>query len=275
MKTNSHILLCLVLLACAMTLSSCQRNAARKELAKAAESFNKELPYGMSDDLIQMTSCTYQDGVITFKCSVDDDLINISKLKAKREEWEENVKMEFSTLMNDQETATVIDLAIDAEAIFKCIYVGKQTGETIDIELTKSDLQEIKRKKDNVTDEDRLAAEISTTNLMTPMQVDEETVLTSVKMEGAEVIYNYILEENGYTVDQMKNSPEIMSAMKEEMLKNVNSDEDNRQQASFYAKCEKYLVYRCTGSKTSQSFEIKISPREILDATSLGQSDLE
>ena len=262
-KAKTHIgILFIALMSFTVLLSSCKFGS-KLQLKDAVETFAKDLPMDIAGDMMKITDCTYENNVLTIECTVDESVLNISALKEKKAALHDNVKVALGVLMDNKDFATLIDLTIDAGASLRYTYVGKSSKESVDIEFDNDELREIQKSGGKNSKEDLLRAEISSTNLQLPMKVDDVTILTSLRMEGADVTYNYVVEENEFTIEDIRNSEQAVYAMKKSIIDGLNANEISKEMTKLCIDCNKYLVYHYTGNRTSQTLELRISPDEI------------
>lgn len=266
-KAKTHIgILFIALMSFTVLLSSCKFGS-KLQLKDAVETFAKDLPMDIAGDMMKITDCTYENNVLTIECTVDESVLNISALKEKKAALHDNVKVALGVLMDNKDFATLIDLTIDAGASLRYTYVGKSSKESVDIEFDNDELREIQKSGGKNSKEDLLRAEISSTNLQLPMKVDDVTILTSLRMEGADVTYNYVVEENEFTIEDIRNSEQAVYAMKKSIIDGLNANEISKEMTKLCIDCNKYLVYHYTGNRTSQTLELRISPDEIRAGT--------
>lgn len=270
MKTNSFkssafankYLIGILVLFFTLSISSCKFGS-KVKLQEAVDSFAKDLPYDLGTDLMSITGCTYDNDMLTIECTVDDKQLNFSALKEKKDAVHENGKVALQAMMDNKDFAELINLTIDAGASLRYKYIAKSSKESFDIVFDTNELREIRDSGGHSSSEDLLKAEISSGNLQLPQRIDEVTTCTSITMEGADVIYNYVVDENDFTVDQIRGSQEAIYAMKKSIIDELKSDRLSRELVDLCVKCNKYLVYHYTGNRTSQTLEIRLSPQEL------------
>ena len=268
----------IVVLLVLFAFNSCQLKS-KHDLAESVKAFNSELPLSLSNGMLTITSCTYDQDVVELKYSVDENTVNISMLRRKIDQWRENARITLSSMMGSNTSfSALVNQMLEAGASFNIVFVGRQSHESAEIALSNSDLLWIKNNSGNNGPEELLKATISSTNLQLPLRLDEITTLTSVTLNGGEVIINYVIDEsNDFSVDDMAPGTLTYNYQKQELMKGLNDrNTPDGRLASLCIKCNKYLVFHYNGGTTGQVVGIKFSPSELSQGkaeTSLPSSD--
>ena len=137
--------------------------------------------------------------------------------------------------------SALVNQMLEAGASFNIVFVGRQSHESAEIALSNSDLLWIKNNSGNNGPEELLKATISSTNLQLPLRLDEITTLTSVTLNGGEVIINYVIDEsNDFSVDDMAPGTLTYNYQKQELMKGLNDrNTPDGRLASLCIKCNK------------------------------------
>ena len=99
-----------------------------------------------------------------------------------------------------------------------------------------------------------------------PMYIDEYTTVTNIQLEGHDIVYVCSVNEYllGMEVTIFQN-PEVISAMKQEVLKALRTNPDpNVKELIRLCKKDNYnIVYRYVGDNTYALVDVCISPSEM------------
>lgn len=102
---------------------------------------------------------------------------------------------------------------------------------------------------------------ITSTNAQCPMQIDEVTILSSVSLEGTNVVYNYSLDEDVVTMDFIEqNNISIKSNLKQALS---TPDPTMKQMISVCKEANTGISYRYVGNTTGNVCVIKFRPSEL------------
>ena len=98
-------------------------------------------------------------------------------------------------------------------------------------------------------------------NAQCPMQIDEVTILSSVSLEGTNVVYNYSLDEDVVTMDAIEqNKTSIKSNLKQALSA---PDPTMKQMISACKEANTGISYRYVGKTTGNVCVIKFRPSEL------------
>ena len=116
-------------------------------------------------------------------------------------------------------------------------------------------------KIDPISPRDLLEIMITSTNAQCPMQIDEVTILSSVSLEGTNVVYNYSLDEDVVTMDVIEqNKISIKSNLKQALS---TPDPTMKQMIGVCKGANTGISYRYVGNTTGNVCVIKFSPSEL------------
>lgn len=106
-----------------------------------------------------------------------------------------------------------------------------------------------------------LQEEVSAANAECPMYVDEATTATSIALEGDEVVYTYLVDEDYLDLDDLRSN---ISQIKRNIKDLLKSDADSRKMMKLCkaAGCE--LVFRYKGDTTDEVVSVSIDPDDVL-----------
>ena len=109
--------------------------------------------------------------------------------------------------------------------------------------------------------DDLLEIMITSTNAQCPMQIDEVTILSSVSLEGTNVVYNYSLDEDVVTMDVIEqNKISIKSNLKRALS---TQDPIMKQMISACKEANTGISYRYVGDTSGNVCVIKFSSSEL------------
>lgn len=99
-----------------------------------------------------------------------------------------------------------------------------------------------------------------------PMYIDEYTTVTNIQLEGRDIVYVCSVNEYllGMEVTIFQN-PEVISAMKQEVLKalRTNPDPSVKDLVRMCKKDNYNIVYRYVGSSSYAIVEVRVLPDEL------------
>ena len=132
----------------------------------------------------------------------------------------------------------------------------------IKLKISKDEVKDLAEGKiDPISPRDLLEIMITSTNAQCPMQIDEVTILSSVSLEGTNVVYNYSLDEDVVTMDVIEqNKISIKSNLKQALS---TPDPTMKQMICVCKGANTGISYRYVGNTTGNVCVIKFSPSEL------------
>ena len=136
LKRSNRVMLYVSLSLLIMITTSCQD----VKLKVAIESANKQCPVEMGE-FGKITSIVYDGQNVVYTFNVDEVYTNIKTLK----EHPENLKSSMAIMFQNptKDVKALLDLVIKCNAGLKMIYIGKDSGDKVECELTTEELKEI------------------------------------------------------------------------------------------------------------------------------------
>ena len=129
LKRSNRVMLFFSLSLLIMITTSCQDI----KLKVAIESANKQCPVEMGE-FGKITSIVYDGQNVVYTFNVDEVYTNIKTLK----EHPENLKSSMTIMFQNptKDVKALLDLVIKCNAGLKMIYIGKDSGDKVECELT-------------------------------------------------------------------------------------------------------------------------------------------
>ena len=150
-------------------LASC----AGSSLRSAAEALNGTCPKPVNA-IATMESVSYEDKTLVVNFSIDDSSVTIDSLTSVLDIVKNEVMVR---LQNSADLKDYISTCLEADAIIKHIYTGKQSGKSFTIDLVESDLQEILDGKVEAIDMSETESEAAVENAATDAVQKEENII--------------------------------------------------------------------------------------------------
>ena len=234
-----------------------EKSSKLRELAQAA---NEYCPMDMGN-FGTATSITYDenDNAIVYSFNVNEDIVDLEALATNRVRMKDNVLTMISN-PNDN-MRKLMETIIEENGKLRYIYHGTTSGLTTRATLTSTELNDAMNTY--VSPRQKVKANVDTANLQTPVQVDEETVLTGIKIEGDDVVYEYELEESeDLNVAILKANQANMKEMLEKVAYN-NDDMAEKQFMDQVIDADMNLCYRYHGNTSGDYVEIRFTTSEL------------
>ena len=225
------------------------RTDSYKKLRESAEYANSVCPLSLGV-VGEMTSVSFDDGVLVFSYDIDDAYCNVKILSEDREAMKNNMKTMLSNPQGD--TRKLIQQVIDADCKLKVTMHGMTTDAVASTTLNADELEEL---MDNeVTPEEKLKTAIASTQAQLPMTPAQGMSITELNWEGDDVIYVYELDANTYSVDNFKrNATQVKETLINELKR---MGEVERQFVRYVADANANLVYRYKVGRNYIDFKI-------------------
>ena len=220
------------------------------------KSFKKDCPIslgvtGSIDDMV------IENNYVTFKVKFNDDFVNIKGISQNKEQFAANIT---KALNKSKTTASLMNVLVDEGYGLKYFMEGNPSGDTVSLYVTTDMLRE-SSKAPTTSKLDLLKTAIENTKMQMPMQVDELTTLTDMKLEGDNVVYIYEIEEDGFTISDIDINT-VREATIEE-LENLNKDVVGHNFITLVVENDKNLIYRYKGKQSGQADEVSVSHAEL------------
>ena len=228
--------------------------AADKKLREGIKEANKQCPISLGI-LGEMTSITYEDGVLLFSYDIDEDYFNVATLAQDRQAMKDNMKTMLSNPQGD--VRTLMQLVIDADSKLKVSMHGRTSEAVASATFKADELEEILNTE--VSPHEKLVLSIQATQAQLPLNADAGMMITELKLEGDDVVYVVEMDESMYSVSMVRDSK---TAVKETIVNNIrNMGPVEREFIKLVVNDDANLVYRYATS--SGHVDIKITNAEL------------
>ena len=254
MKKNLNLLSMTLLAVVLMLLTGCAEN----RLKQAVEKFDRQCPINMGEEFGSLASVTYDDGLVAMNYEMAETYVSVAEMKAQPEMMRRNILMNFSN--SNDALKPFLDAIADANADLTVNMTGKKTGDLLTLKLTSEEIKKAMR-SEAATPMQLMEAMVSMANNYMPKQIEEGITLMSMTIEDGVVYYNYLMDENLYSIDMLEIQKE---AIKEEnraalsQLSPAEATDLKRVSAANYS-----LGYRYQGDTTGKSMEVIFSVDEL------------
>ena len=199
------------------------------------------------------------DKAIVYTYSINENLLDVESMSVNRVKMKEYMQTIISNPNDD--VRKLMEIIIEEKGKLRYIYIGASTGITARATLTADELKDALNTY--VSPRQKVQANINATNLSVPIQVDEVTQLTGMKMEGDNVVYQYLIDESGdVDVSQLK----VQQAEVKESLKEVVYNNSNRVEKQFIdlvIEAGMNICYRYYGDTSNDIVEIIFTNAEL------------
>lgn len=249
-----------------VTITSCGYQQKRQliELRKEIDAANAQCPMQV-EPFGKILSIEYDednhDVVVTM--AFNDEQVDFS---FDNKEHESMVKEALGLSFASSEMKELIDKIIGAGAnltykikqengskSFTCEFSNEELGKLAHRQISD---KEIKRRS--------LELNVKMANSTCPMTVDEITTMTSIRLEGTELVYNAEIAEDGtFVVSDMES---VKDEIKQEMLGELMHDYTMRKIMQPLRELGYGMKYVYTGTQSGTSLEVVISPEELSSA---------
>ena len=199
------------------------------------------------------------DKAIVYTYSINENLLDVESMSVNRVKMKEYMQTIISNPNDD--VRKLMEIIIEEKGKLRYIYIGASTGITARATLTADELKDALNTY--VSPRQKVQANINATNLSVPIQVDEVTQLTGMKMEGDNVVYQYLIDESGdVDVSQLK----VQQAEVKESLKEVVYNNSNRVEKQFIdlvIEAGMNICYRYYGDTSNDIVEVIFTNAEL------------
>lgn len=244
-----------LILTIALMFASCSKSKLQLQIELA----NRQCPISMGT-MGEMTSITYEDDNVTFSCEINEEFINIDKIKENADLIKENA---IVTLMNSTgDIKTLIDELEKAGAGLALKYKGKQSGKEFSITFTPEEIASAGKVQEEDKDPmELLNAQIDAANLQCPIEAAQGMEIESISVEGDFVVYNVTTDESIYSIEQLNAGKKTMKQAIKESLK--ETDEASEQLLKLCKMTRKGIAYKYVGNTSGEVCFIEIASSEL------------
>lgn len=242
-----------------LVLYSC--DSSKKELQAGIESANKECPMdlGMIGKISSIEFDKDADEVIMTMTISKDMPLKISALNKLKNTLKRAMMGNWA---KSEDGLKLIEEIAKADSKMTIVMRTENADENIKLKISKDEVKDLAEGKiDPISPRDLLEIMITSTNAQCPMQIDEVTILSSVSLEGTNVVYNYSLDEDVVTMDVIEqNKISIKSNLKQALS---TPDPTMKQMISECKEANTGISYRYVGNTTGNVCVIKFGPSEL------------
>ena len=230
--------------------------AATKKLRESIKVANEQCPISLGV-LGEMSSITFENGVLVFSYDIDETYFNVATLAQDRQAMKDNMKTMLSSPQGD--VKSLMQMVIDADCKLKATMRGKDSDAVASATFTADELEEIMNTE--VTPHEKLVTAIASTQAQLPLSVDTGMEITELKQEGDDVVYVVKMDDSMYDISTVR---ENKSLVKESIVNNIrNMGPVEREFVKLVANDDANLVYRY--ATRSGHIDIKITNEELKD----------
>lgn len=256
LKRSNRVMLYVSLSLLIMITTSCQD----VKLKVAIESANKQCPVEMGE-FGKITSIVYDGQNVVYTFNVDEVYTNIKTLK----EHPENLKSSMAIMFQNptKDVKALLDLVIKCNAGLKMIYIGKDSGDKVECELTTEELKEILNTDISSSQSDltKLETQIEMANLQFPLKASEEITIEKMLLSNESVIYLCRVDEDAYDINLIK---ENHDAVKQGIIEELSSKSQPTQLFIKYCtNCNRNIVYRYIGNQSDTQYDVIVTVPEL------------
>lgn len=243
-------LLAIMLAAMTVSCDSCRQPSKLETIAKAVDKLCP-IPLGRLGS-IESVKCSV-DTVIFAMYFDEEESGELRAMKRNEDLWKKSIMYGISGNGNDIFRKMTDDIT-DAGGNERYEVKGKQSGDMVTITLSNEELRKIREL--NADPFDVLNSRIELTNSILPKDIDVGMTMTKLTIEGKYVVYNYVLDEDLYVVEEIANNIE---EAKELLLEELAMDDSWREYVrDTFREAGMGVAYRYVGNKSGKEVIIKI-----------------
>lgn len=255
MKKNLNLLSMTLLAAVLLLFASCSNN----RLQQTVERFNNQCPINMGENFGSLVSVTYDDACVTMNYEMAETYVSIADMKTQPNMMRRNILMNFSN--PNTEFKSFADAIAEADADLTVNMTGMTTGELLTLNFTSEEIKKAIR-SDAATPMQLLESMVTLANGYMPKEVGDGITLLNMTIEDNGVVYyNYLMDENLYSIDLLEASKDALKEENRTALSQLSAAEAadlKRVSAANYS-----LGYRYQGDTTGKSMEVVFSVDEL------------
>lgn len=255
MKKNINLLSMTLLAVVLMLLTGCAEN----RLKQVVEEFDRQCPVNMGEDFGSLASVTYDDGLVAMNYEMAETYVSIAEMKAQPSMMRRNILMNISN--PNGPLKPFVDAIADADADLTVNMTGMNTGELLTLNFTSEEIKKAMR-SDAATPMQLLESTVTLANGYMPKEIGNGITLLNMTIEDNGVVYyNYLMDENMYSIDLLEASKDALKEENRAALSQLSPAEAadlKRIPAANYC-----LGYRYQGDTTGKSMEVVFSVDEL------------
>lgn len=253
------ILFTAFLMLAVFTFYSC--DLSKKKLQSGIETANKECPIdlGMVGEISSIVFDDETDEVILTMTISKEMSLNTSALKKQENALRKSM---LGVWAKSEAGMTLMKELAMADAKFSIVIQPEDSNESLKINVSKEEIKELAEGKiAPISSRDMLDMMITSSNAQCPMQMDEVTILSSVSIEGSDLVFNYSIDENSMSLEALEqNKATIKAELKEGFS---SQDPMMKRIVSICKEANVGFVHRYVGNVTGKACVIRFSPSEL------------
>lgn len=248
-----------VILFAVLTLGSGNVCHAQSEtLTDVIKSLQENLPISMGW-MGEITGISINDGNLLLTCSVDESVIDISKLQKEPDLMKTNMLQWLSG--SNYQYGFFFDALTEEDLGLKVLYIGKTSGDSVSCELTTAEIKKRDSFAKNYDPMKHLDLQLQQVNAQMPMKEDEGLTCTKVARKGKYVVYYFLCDEPEYDMKLMKKIQPTMYAL---ALNGLNSDDVSITQfRRLCIEAKVGIAYYYIGKKSGKTAKVKIPHKDL------------
>lgn len=227
------------------------------KLINTVNEINKNAPVMIGQSGF-LKNTEYKDKRFSMYMMMNDNYINFDALKNNRSLIKQNAMSTLGSKFSNEGTSNLMSMLSDANASFYILYQAMVSGDTISVTLTAEEVY-MAQKASTEAEEDPeklLEAQVETSNIHLPIQLDEITLMTKVSMDKKAIIYDY-------SIDESKASMSLLKKNKKTVKNNIYASMKPQIFTNLCKKTKRDIIHRYTGDQTGESFTITVPNKDI------------
>lgn len=256
------LLTLLTLILAILTLTSACGNSREAKVAllkhQIAEE-NKQYPKAINEYML-IESVTYDDDnqCVAISFLVNPDVVDIKQLKTNREIYKVSM---LNSMLANKESEQLYKTISEAGAGIRMVLKANDTSDEVALTIDNDELTELVNNPHDAqeTGSQLLTLQVEMEKQRCPYPVDEGMILTDVRIEGDEMIYEAELDEDIYDVEWMKQNTSMLKAN----MNDIFNDPIIAQQAQLLSSQNKALTYLYRGNHSGTEYRITFSVEEL------------
>lgn len=252
------ILFTTFLMLAVFTFYSC--NVFKKKLQSEIETANKECPIdlGKAGEISSFEFDEETDEVIITMLISEEMPLNVSALKKLEKTLK---KYMLGTCAKSDVGMTVVKELAMADAKFSIVMQPEGSVEILKINVSKDEIKDLAEGKiAPISSRDMLDMMVASKNAQCPIQMDEFAVLSSISIEGSDLVCNYSIDENSVSLEALEQNN---AALKAELKELVSSQDPMMKRiVSLCKEANVGIAHRYVGKVTGKACVIKLGPSE-------------
>lgn len=241
-----------------VSMTACGGDKAESKLKQSIEEAQSDLPLdlGMLGDLTDL-KYDESDKSVKMYMTLNENIMSVEAMK----ENSANMKKMFKLGMSGEGPRELIKMIADAGASLSVRYKGGNSGKTLELTVSNSELQDILNTDLAEEDKNRMMLEgsVANFNASCPINLGSGLVAKSASLEGNDVIYVYEADEEVLDLGMMRLNEDNI---RKELVKQFG-DPSVKNDLSMMASAGCDVVYRYVGDTSGDMFEFRFTNSEL------------